>query len=91
VARNATEAIGFIDSGETFDLLFTDIIMPGGINGLELARMVKQRRPLTKVLFASGFSQTPVQDIELLGANYITKPYRKIDIARIIRELLEKR
>lgn len=90
LAKNAAEAMAWIDAGERFDLLFTDIVMPGEMNGIQLARIVKQRQPMIKILLASGFSQTSADEVEMLGANYITKPYRKRSLAKNVRNLLRR-
>lgn len=88
-AQNASEAMLIINSGEVFDMLFTDMIMPG-MDGIALAHEVRKQHPLIKVLFASGFSLTPAKDILELGATYITKPYRKIDIASMLRNIFDQ-
>ena len=90
VASDATEAMLIIDSGEHFDMLFTDIVMPG-MNGIALAETVHPRHPRMKILFASGFSRTPTEDIAMLNATYITKPYRKIDLALTLRNIFNHR
>ena len=90
LASDSTEALLIVDSGEKFDMLFTDIVMPG-MGGLELAQLIRKRHPGIKVLFASGFSRTPTEDIERLRATYITKPYRKLDIATTIRNIFNHR
>src|SRR6185295_4119647 len=53
-AANAAEALAMVDAGTQFDLLFTDVIMPGSMNGRELAEEVAKRRTSVKVLFTSG-------------------------------------
>jgi PAS domain S-box-containing protein len=85
LAKNAIDAISLIDAGEQFDMLFTDVVMPDSMNGVELAKLMKQRFPLMKILFSSGFSVTSQGDIDDLGAIYITKPYNKLQLARTIR------
>ena len=78
----------YIESGERFDLLFTDIVMPGQLNGLALARELRARDPAVRILFTSGFS-SPVtlreQIDELGGAELIAKPYRKAELAMLVR------
>jgi PAS domain S-box-containing protein len=91
VASDATEAMLIIDSGEKFDLLFTDIVMPGKMDGIALARMVRERYPHIKVLFTSGFTSRPTDDISVLTASYITKPYRKVELAKVLRALLSEK
>lgn len=89
VAGNANEALSIICNEEPFDMLFTDIVMPG-ISGIQLASQIRQQHPMIKILFASGFSRTPLEEIERLGATYINKPYSKIDIATMIRNIFNK-
>jgi len=56
VAGDGAAALALVDQGASFDLLFTDIIMPGGMNGRELADAVRLRRPGVKVLYTSGYA-----------------------------------
>ena len=57
-AGNATEALAIIDAGEEIDLLLTDVMMPGSMNGRQLAIEALNRRPLLKVLYTSGYSKS---------------------------------
>lgn len=79
-----------INTDGVFDMLFTDAVMPG-MDGAALARAVRARFPDIKILLSSGFSRTPSHDIEALRASYITKPYRKAELAQTIRGMLEER
>ena len=56
----ASAALALVDQGVAFDLLFTDMIMPGGMNGRELAEAVLQRRPGIKVLYTSGYTDDAI-------------------------------
>ena len=56
-ASSAVEALAIMDKGETIDLLFTDVIMPGAINGRQLAIEALQRRPSLKILYTSGYTE----------------------------------
>jgi PAS domain S-box-containing protein len=87
VASNAAEAIKLIDQGAEVDLLFTDVIMPGGMNGRELAVEALKRRPRLKVLFTSGYTQDAIVHHGRLdpGVVLLAKPYRKSDLARMVR------
>jgi PAS domain S-box-containing protein len=90
-AANAAEALAFADSGAPFDLLFTDVIMPGKLNGRQLAdEMAKRRSPL-KVLFTSGYTENAIIHHGRLdpGVLLLAKPYRKSDLARMIRKALD--
>ncbi len=91
-AENATMALASIDSGEAFDLLFTDIIMPGGMNGLELAREVRRRMPKIPIIFTTGFSDPDAigSEAEALGASVVTKPFRKVVLAEAVRQKLDE-
>ena len=91
-AANATDALAMVDGGEHFDLLFTDVIMPGSMNGRQLADEVARRRPGTKVLFTSGYTENAILHHGRLdpGVLLLAKPYRKTDLARILRTALER-
>ena len=56
-ASNGSEAMAIIDSAEQIDLLFTDVVMPGPLNGRQLAIAALSRRPLLKVLYTSGYAR----------------------------------
>ena len=86
-AANAAEALALIDQGTTFDLLFTDIIMPGGMNGRQLADEVMKRRPGVRVLYTSGYTENAMIHQGRLepGVLLLAKPYRKNDLARMVR------
>jgi CheY-like chemotaxis protein len=86
-AADASEALAILDASEHVDLLLTDVIMPGLINGRQLAVETLNRRPSLKVLFTSGYSENVlVRDGYLdAGVLLLAKPYRKVDLARMIR------
>ena len=86
-ASTAAEALTMIDADAAFDLLFTDIIMPGGINGQELAEEVRHRRPGAKVLYTSGYTDNALIEHGRLNqdALLLTKPYRKSELAQMVR------
>ncbi len=90
-AANAAEALSIFDDGAAPDLLFTDVIMPGGIDGRQLADRARRRRPSLKVLFTSGYTQTAIVHHGRLDPDVLllAKPYRKIDLARMIRTALD--
>jgi PAS domain S-box-containing protein len=90
-AANAAEALALIDDGLAFDLLFTDVIMPGQMNGRELAEEAEKRRPGLKVLFTSGFTEDAVIHRGRLnrGILLLAKPYRVADLARVLRCALD--
>ena len=89
-AANADEALVLIDQGTVYDLLFTDVIMSGSKSGRELAEEVLRRRPDIKVLYTSGYSESAIIHNGRLdpGVLLLTKPYRRSDLARMIRVAL---
>ncbi len=90
VAANAAEALSLINRGATLDLLFTDVVMPGTMNGRQLAEEVVKRLPTVKVMFTSGYTQNAIVHHGRLDPDIILlpKPYRKSDLARLVRVAL---
>jgi len=88
-AANASEALAMVKSGAAFDLLFTDVIMPG-LNGRQLADEILKIRPGLKVLFTSGYTENAIIHHGRLdeGVLLLAKPYRKSDMAIMIRKAL---
>jgi PAS domain S-box-containing protein len=90
VAGDGASALALVDQGAKFDLLFTDVIMPGGMNGRELADAVRLRRPGVRVLFTSGYTDNAIVHEGHLdpGVALLGKPYRKSELSEKIREVL---
>ena len=90
VAGDGAAALALVDQGASFDLLFTDIIMPGGMNGRELAEAVRLRRPGMRVLYTSGYTDNTIVHEGHLdpGVALLQKPYRKSELSQKIREVL---
>ena len=88
-AGNAAEALAIVDAGQAFDLLFTDVIMPG-MNGRQLADEIEKHRPGLKVLFTSGYTENAIIHHGRLDAGVLLlpKPYRKSDLAGMVRTAL---
>ncbi|WP_409188226.1 ATP-binding protein [Bradyrhizobium sp. RDM4] len=89
-ASDGATALALVEQGASFDLLFTDIIMPGGMNGRELAEAVRLRQPGVRVLYTSGYTDDAIVHEGHLdpGVALLRKPYRKSDLSRKIREIL---
>jgi len=87
-AANATEALSLLEKNQMVDILFTDVIMPGPMNGRRLADEAVKRIPSLKVVFTSGYTENAVVHQGRLdsGIVLLSKPYRKSDLARIIRQ-----
>ncbi|HYM01819.1 MAG TPA: ATP-binding protein [Stellaceae bacterium] len=88
-AATAAAAIHLLESGVKFDLLFTDIVIPGEMDGLALAGMVSARWPGIKVVLTSGFPGAKIGANGIAaGTRLLSKPYRKADLARALHEVL---
>jgi CheY-like chemotaxis protein len=92
-AQAPKEALALLKDPQTrIDLLFTDLVMPGGMNGHELARAAIAERPSLTVLFTSGYSDSALRSDEKLkeDEHFLSKPYRKQDLARKLQEIFER-
>jgi CheY-like chemotaxis protein len=92
-ADSAAAALAVLESG-TVSVLFTDIVMPGTMNGVELARLVLERWPSVKVILTSGFPEAKVtQEAGPLAASIrlLSKPYMRKDLASALRGALSER
>jgi PAS domain S-box-containing protein len=91
-ASNAPEAMNIVvASNSGINLLFSDIAMPGGMNGAELAELAVQRRPGLKILLTSGYSDTPnVDAIAALKLTVLSKPYSWDQLAIAVRAALDR-
>ncbi len=89
-ATNGLDALAILASDEPIDLLFTDVVLPDGMNGAEVARTAEGLRPGLKVLYASGYTQEALVYQGRLepGVTLLPKPYRKRDLAEAIRAVL---
>jgi PAS domain S-box-containing protein len=91
-ASNAAEALKLVESGVPIDLLFTDVIMPGGMNGRQLVETATKLRPALRVLYTSGYTENAIVHHGRLDAGVLllAKPYRKPELARMIRVALTR-
>jgi CheY-like chemotaxis protein len=91
VASDAAEALAIADAGAEFDLLFTDIVMPGKMNGRHLAEAMALRRPALRVLFTSGYTYGALAQHGRVapGVRLLVKPYRRAELARMLRLSLD--
>ncbi len=88
-AYRSGAALELLTQGETVDLVFSDIVMPDGMNGIELAEEVGRRFPRIPVLLATGYSDA-LADATAKGLQIISKPYRPKELCACIAELLGK-
>jgi PAS domain S-box-containing protein len=91
MAQNGREALDILDGGATVDLLFIDLIMPGGMNGITLAREARQRRPDLRVLLTTGYAEASLERTDAGGSAFdlLSKPYRRTDLIRRVRAVLD--
>lgn len=91
-ADNAAKALALVENGCVPDLLFTDVMMPGGMNGCELASKLRERWPSLRVLYTSGYSGGALTvDGKAVPAKYVLgKPYRRNALAAKLREVLDE-
>ncbi len=91
-ADNGSAALTIIEGAERIDLLFTDVVMPGGMSGIELAHEARLRRPELKVLFTSGYAEPAALKSGLLtaDADWLAKPYSINGLETKVNELLSR-
>jgi CheY-like chemotaxis protein len=88
-AANGREALAMLDGETKIDLLFTDIVMPGDLDGFALAREAKRRRPLLPVLYTSGYTDRfGASDVGETFGPIVAKPYRLDQLDTEIRRAL---
>jgi two-component system cell cycle sensor histidine kinase/response regulator CckA len=91
-AASGDQAVEIINrTQEHIDLVLTDLVMPGGISGRELGRMLQARDPKLKVIFVSGYSQDFTVDNFLQpGVNFLSKPYSPPALIQMVRACLDR-
>ena len=87
---NGPAALEVLRQPDDIQLLFTDVVMPGGMFGPELARQAAELRPDLKVLFTSGYSQDPVKTPDGINARILTKPFKRKELAAMLRAALSE-
>jgi PAS domain S-box-containing protein len=89
-APDAQSALDLVESGAPFDLVFTDVVMPGPLKTRDFARRLRVLRPAAPILFTSGYADNAIVHQGRLdeGVNLISKPYAKADLAQRLSQLL---
>jgi len=92
-AKNAPAAIEFLQSGEPIDLIFSDVVMPGGMSGFDLAEWVSLNRPDIPVVLTSGFTENPAYGLASGKGEVplLRKPYSRDHLAAAIKAALDSR
>jgi CheY-like chemotaxis protein len=93
VAETAAHALEVLRGEQIVDLLLTDIVMPGQLDGRQLALQARALRPDLKVLFTSGFTETTLAaSIQAdFAGSVLSKPYRQVDLANRLHHIFEER
>jgi CheY-like chemotaxis protein len=89
---SAVTGLAVIQSGEQIDLLFSDVVMPGGMSGFDLAREAAAARPELRILLTSGFPESALKQGRAIGEGLelLGKPYTQAELARRLRALLDR-
>jgi PAS domain S-box-containing protein len=92
-AENASQALALAEHEEVIDLLITDVIMPGALNGAELADRLRESRPDLPTLLTTGYSADVLAERKLARGDYelLSKPFRESELLAAVARLLEKR
>jgi PAS domain S-box-containing protein len=93
VAHNGVAGLALLEQGLNVDLLFTDVVMPGGMSGRQLVEKVKALRPNLKTLYTSGYTENAIVHHGHLdpGVHLIRKPYRRQELALKLRAVLDEK
>ncbi|MFF8798959.1 MULTISPECIES: histidine kinase famiy protein [unclassified Methylobacterium] len=91
MARHGREALEILSDHPEIDLLFSDLIMPGGMDGLSLAREARRRHPDLKVLLTTGYAEASLErtGLERPEFDILNKPYRRAELIRRVRAALD--
>ena len=90
-ADNGPRALAALESGDLPDLVFSDVVMPGGMSGFDVARAIWQRHPNQRILLTSGFAENlaPADDPLFADSAILRKPYSLADLARAIAKSID--
>ncbi|MFB3106305.1 MAG: ATP-binding protein, partial [Pseudomonadales bacterium] len=89
-ARNGDEAVNHLRENQPFDLLFTDVVLPGARSGVDIAQEAKQLQPHIKVIYSTGYAKNAVMRKGKLGrgAIVVSKPYRRAELLETVQNML---
>lgn len=87
---SAQAALGALANGRTIDLVFSDIMMPGGMNGVDLAREILERKHDVPILLTSGYAAAFQAEAHALGVRILAKPYRMEELSVILADLMQQ-
>ena len=90
-AASATAALGALANGRRIDIVFSDIMMPGGMNGVDLLREIRRRRPDLPVVLTSGYAEAAAREANAAGVHILPKPYRLDDLSAALQTAMSNR
>lgn len=90
-ASDGATALDLLENEPDIDLVFTDLVMPGGMSGYELAEQVRRRWPAIRILLTSGYAEEGINGEKLMAENLqlLRKPYRQSDLAQSLRKVID--
>jgi PAS domain S-box-containing protein len=90
-ARDGSEALNLLQTGTHVDLVFADVVMPGGLSGLDVAHKARGLKPGIKVLLTTGYAEdlARADDLEPESFKVLRKPYRQVELAMALRDVLD--
>jgi len=90
-ARNGTAALQLLDSGKQFDIIFTDLKMSPGPNGMDVLKAARAINPNCYVVVMTGFSsiETAVESVRLGAFDYLVKPFQPVEVEIIANRIIE--
>jgi CheY-like chemotaxis protein len=91
VAYNGKQALAALESHSDIQMLFSDLIMPGGMNGVMLAQEARRRWPHLRVLLTTGYADTTLERGQTDTSEFevLNKPYGRLELARRVRKILD--
>lgn len=91
-ARDGASALAIVEQHNNIDLIVTDILMPGGMNGVALAAKIRESIPQVKVIYSSGFPANALADrVSLVNGPLLRKPYQRAEFNSMVRAVMEER
>ncbi len=91
-AGNAAQAVQVLKSGQEIDLVFSDVVMPGGMSGFELAQWMRTNAPTVPILLTSGFAEDVARAGEIWSSDLeiLRKPYSGTELVRALRRIIDE-
>ena len=91
IAENGHDGLNLLRSGESVDVVLLDLVMPGGMDGLSLAREAHRRHPTLKILLTTGYAEASLERTGLARPEFdiLNKPYRRAELIRRVRAAID--